>query len=110
MQIFKASKAYSAIGRPPNQFILFRIELAKCLKNWGYNLNTSNESKIIRNIWKKLPPNVYDTTGILQTYYQYCHKLMYTGYKYRPGPYKNKNRDITKLGVFNRNLYSYKNG
>jgi hypothetical protein len=110
VQIIKASKARSAIGRPPNRFILFRMELAKRLKNWGYNLNASDESKIIRNIWKKLPPNVYDATGILQTYHQHCHKLMYPGYKYRPGPRKNKNRDITKPGVFNTNLYSYKNG
>jgi hypothetical protein len=34
---------------------------------------------------------------------------MLLGYKYIPSPYKNKNRDITKLGSFNRNLNYYRN-
>ena len=109
VQVTKNSNASSAIGRPPNQFILFRIKLAKCLKNWGYKLNARDESKIISNIWKKLPQNVYNATGILQAYHLHCHKLMYPGYKYKLGPYKNKSRETTKLDAFNRTLNSYEN-
>ena len=50
VDFFKKPRVRSAIGRPPNRFILFRVELAKRLKNWGYNLNAGDKSKIIRNI------------------------------------------------------------
>jgi hypothetical protein len=35
VDFFKKPKVYLAIGRPPNQFILFRVELAKQLKKLG---------------------------------------------------------------------------
>jgi hypothetical protein len=109
VDFFKKPRVRSAIGRPPNRFILFRVELAKRLKNWVYNFNARDESKIISNIWKKLPQNVYKATEILQGYHLYRHKLMFPGYKYTPSPRKNKNGDITKLGSFNRNLNYYGN-
>jgi hypothetical protein len=34
---------------------------------------------------------------------------MFLGYKYILSPYKNKNRDITKVSSFNRSLNYYRN-
>ncbi|TRM57894.1 hypothetical protein BD626DRAFT_513234 [Schizophyllum amplum] len=82
----RRSQSPDHVPRPPNAFILFRVDFVKNGRLLGNMENHSNLSKMAAESWRTLPPQkraYWDAQALLE---RRAHRLQYPDYHFQPTP------------------------